>query len=484
MFPFIRKTFWIYAFIAISLKLWGQESTDPLAAAQKQIDDRLRAGDLEGARDAADKATRANPALPVLWTILGHLDYLRADFQDAEMEFKSALQRDQKAARAWIGLGMVFEAASQREKARVCYLRAYQENPLDALINRYYGRTLTGAQRLERWEAYLANVGDEDDPQTVAATRQAVTQLKALGSKAEFILKSPLGPAEIKLSHLMFDANRIRGFALPVSVNGSKPLRLLLDTGASGLLLNTKAASSIGLERISTQTLGGIGDEGERVGDVAIADQVAIGDVEFTNCPIIISDNKTLIGDDGIIGADIFDKFLVTIDTQKMLFRLDPLPPHKTPAKYEDWQDREVDPHFANFTSFWRIGHDVLMSTRVISSKVQNARPVLFLVDTGSSTSLIDPDYARQFGSVGKEDLVQMRGVSGKVQNVQGTAQLTFEFGHYRQPVPGVLAIPLERKEPNSPRITGIFGITTLASFRVQIDYRDGLINLEYNGPK
>jgi|SRR5579871_2861417 len=40
------------------------------------------------------------------------------------------------------------------------------------------------------------------------------------------------------------------------------------------------------------------------------------------------------------------------------------------------------------------------------------------------------------------------------------------------------------REPERTRRMTGIFGITTLAGFRVQIYYRDGLINLVYNGQK
>jgi predicted aspartyl protease len=480
----MRKLLWISVFIASVLNVSGQTAPDPAAEARKAINERLRAGDLDGARDVADKASKANPNLPDLWTALGRMDYLRGDFQNAEMEFKTALQRDPKAARAWVGLGMVFEAASLREKAKICFLKAYQENPRDPQASRYYGRTLTGAQRLERYEEYLANVTDEDDPQAVAATRQAVTELKALDGKKPFTLSSPLAATEVKLSYLMFDANKVRGFAIPVSINGSKPLRLMMDTGAQGILIKSKAAAAMGLENIGTQRVGGLGDEGERSSDVAIADRVTIGGVEFTSCPIIISDKKSLDQEDGLVGPSVFDRFLVTIDLQKMVLRLDPLPPHKTPPKDEDWQDREVAAQFSSFSPFWHVGHYVLLPTRVSSARVPNAQPVLFLVDTGSSTSLIDPNYARQFASVGKEDLVRLRGVSGKAADVEGTTQLTFEFGHYRQPVPRMLATPLQRMDAESPRMTGIFGITTLSSFRIQIDYRDGLINLEYNGQK
>ena len=109
---------------------------------------------------------------------------------------------------------------------------------------------------------------------------------------------------------------------------------------------------------------------------------------------------------------------------------------------------------------------------------------MLFLVDTGSSTSLIDPEYASQFTGIRSEDFVHMKGVSGKVDKVQSAGRLLFEFAHYRQPVPGMLAIPLGRISHDSPQITGFFGATSLIDFRMQIDYRDGLMNLEYIGPK
>ena len=115
---------------------------------------------------------------------------------------------------------------------------------------------------------------------------------------------------------------------------------------------------------------------------------------------------------------------------------------------------------------------------------MNDAPPVLFVVDTGSSSSLIDPDYAARFTGVRSEDLMSVKGVSGKVNKVQSTGYLTFQFAHYRQRVPGVLAVPLTKMGHDSPRITGIFGVTTLANFRMQINYRDGLMNLEYVGPK
>ena len=136
-------------------------------------------------------------------------------------------------------------------------------------------------------------------------------------------------------------------------------------------------------------------------------------------------------------------------------------------------------PEFAAFSPFWDVGHQILLPTRV-----NDARPVLFLIDTCSSTSFIDPDYAQQFNGLRSEELVTVKGVSGKVNEVQSSGLLTLEFGHYRQKVPGVLAVPPTKTARDSPQVTGIFGVTTQSNFHVQINDRDGVINLEYVGPK
>ena len=115
---------------------------------------------------------------------------------------------------------------------------------------------------------------------------------------------------------------------------------------------------------------------------------------------------------------------------------------------------------------------------------MNDSKPVLFLVDTGSTNTLIDPTFAHEFTKVHGEDRVKMKGLSGKVDKVQSADAVKLEFGHYRQPYRDVLAIPLRKVNRDNPQMTGILGVPTLVQFRMQIDYRDGLINLEYIGPK
>ena len=479
MVHFIRQCGPAIWYAASALILAGHTCAQTPAEAVAQAEVKLAAHDLNGAADLLRAATARNPAAPELFSALGHIDYLRGEIADAEMDFKSAVRLNDKFARAWVGLGRVFEAGSLRAKAKICYQKAWREDPADLEAQRYYSRTLAPAERLAALERYQAAAGaDGPDADTRDSIRKQIDELKGTGDRKLFAASST-AHSEIKLSWLMFDPKRIRGFALPVSINGGKTLHLTMDTGADGILLNRKAAEAAALTKISDLTLRGVGDEGERAGQMAFAENVRIGGISFANCPIGVSDKKALADEDGLIGPEIFSMFLVTIDFEKMLLKLDPLPPHKSVAADQAWQDREVAPEFAAYSPFWHVGHEILLPIRV-----NDARPVLFLIDTGSSTSLIDSDYAHQLTGLRSQELVTVTGISGKVNKVQSSGFLTLAFGHYRQGVPGILAVPLTKVTDDSPRFTAILGITTLSDFRVQINYRDSLINLEYVGPK
>ncbi|MES1262323.1 MAG: aspartyl protease family protein, partial [Acidobacteriota bacterium] len=225
-----------------------------------QAQKKLAADDLNGAWELLSKAAERSPESVELPAMMGLTDYLRGEVADAEMEFKKAVRMNDKFGRAWLGLGRVFEAASLRAKAKICYQKAWHENPDDPEIQRYYARTLAPAERLAALERYAAGPAGMDDEQTDSIRRQ-IDELKWTANRRLFAVTAT-EHAEVKLSWLLYDTRRIRGFALPVSINGGKPLQLLMDTGAGGILLNRKAAEAAGLPKISALKFRGIGDEG------------------------------------------------------------------------------------------------------------------------------------------------------------------------------------------------------------------------------
>jgi hypothetical protein len=58
----------------------------------------------------------------------------------------------------------------------------------------------------------------------------------------------------------------------------------------------------------------GIGSKGDRNAYIGIADSIKVGDLEFRDCPIKVMESRSIVGEEGLIGADVFEGFLVDID--------------------------------------------------------------------------------------------------------------------------------------------------------------------------
>src|SRR5262249_34818400 len=124
---------------------------------------------------------------------------------------------------------------------------------------------------------------------------------------------------------LLIDATHIRGFGLTVQVNGQSS-KLLLDTGAGGLLINKKLAQKAGIEPVAASMIGGIGDKGDVNSFVGYAKSIKIGDLEFQNCLVEVSEKRAIVGEDGLIGTDVFSHYLVTLDFLWWKLKLEELP--------------------------------------------------------------------------------------------------------------------------------------------------------------
>ena len=117
----------------------------------------------------------------------------------------------------------------------------------------------------------------------------------------------------------------MRGIGLPTKLN-DRNVRLLLDTGAGGIMVGRKVAEKAGLTRISAAHYGGIGDKGLQHGYTAVADHIRIGELEFQDCVVAVSDKASITEEDGLIGADVFGSYIVDIDLPGMRLKLSPLP--------------------------------------------------------------------------------------------------------------------------------------------------------------
>jgi hypothetical protein len=322
-------------------------------------------------------------------------------------------------------------------------------------------------------------------------------------------LVSNVSETNTKLYALPRPGTALGASGLAVKINNQET-RLALDTGSSGVLLGRAAAERLGLKKLAYQPIMGVGDEGQQGGYTAVADRIRVGDLEFQDCIVRVTDAATPVtGEDGLIGPDVFAAYLVDIDIPGGKLRLSPLPkrPDETahPAALrtlpQDSQELEseensnapakagtlapanlpkdayVAPEMANWTKLLRF-RDLLL----VPTKVDGAGPLLFLLDTGSFANTLSTRAASEITQIRSAPGLSVSGMSGSVGKVYRADKATLQFGRYEQDNQDVVTFDLTPIcKSTGTEVSGILGFNMLRILQTKIDYRDGLVDFVYD---
>jgi hypothetical protein len=140
-------------------------------------------------------------------------------------------------------------------------------------------------------------------------------------------------------------------------------------------------------------------------------------------------------------------------------------------------QDRFIAPSMNDWTKVYRAGHQLLIPAALSRSKIN-----LFILDTGEFGTTISPEAAREVTKVHNDYDDKIRGLSGQVEKVYTTGDLTFEFANLRQKASGVRAFDTSNiSNSTGLEVSGFIGISTLRQLTLTIDYRDGLVQFVYD---
>src|SRR5271165_4688342 len=286
----------------------------------------VRDNQIDAASELAKSSLAAQPNSALLLATMGTVQYRLGEIPEAEASFLSAKKIDPNLVQAYLGLARVYRTALLYRRAYDMTMRAHELAPQDPDVQRAWFNLLPRRERLKALEAYLASPHPED-AQGNAYLRSWLEYLKATNDQPVHACKLVynIESTQTQMQILLRDAQHIAGYGLLVKIN-DRNQRLLLDTGASGILINRRAAEKAGLKRISTFQFSGIGDKGQRDAYFALADDVKIGDLEFKDCVVTVSEESMGLDEDGLIGADVFSSYVVDIDIPGSMLRLTPLP--------------------------------------------------------------------------------------------------------------------------------------------------------------
>ena len=449
---------------------------------------------------------------PLVRVALGEVYFREGKISEAEREWVNVINSGHQDARAYLGLARVRWAISMYKTGWTMVDKAHQLDPADPEIRRIWVRKLSRAERIKYLEEYLAGETN-DDAETRAGMQHYLEYLKARAKdpRGACHLVSEATTTETQLVHLLVDPTHLRGYGLSVVVNGEKS-KLLLDTGASGILINRNLAEKAGVAKLSDTDIGGVGDKGNRSGYLGLANSLKIGELEFQDCPVEVLEQRSVTGEDGLIGADVFAAFLVELDfpNEKLHLRELPKRPEETatkitlqtdsgdtnspgeepaektteakraesaPPPHSGPQDRYIAPEMQSYTQIYRFGHNLLVPTLIGDAPVK-----LFLLDTGSLRNSISPSAAEEVTNVHSDPRTIVKGISGSVKNVYRADKAVIQFGHLRQENQDLVAIDLTRlSDRMGTEVSGILGFAMLRLLDIKIDYRDALVDFSYD---
>ena len=305
---------------------------------------------------------------------------------------------------------------------------------------------------LKEQKKFLASANGLDaEERTRAEHRLAELENRANNPGKTCHLVSSTNETQIPIVPVMNGARATGEWGLDVFFN-NKNARLDIDTGASGLFIGRAIAERAGLKPVEHIKVGGVGDQGLAGAYTAYADSIRVGSLEFRDCLVEVSDRKDVITSDGLIGADVFSNYLVTLNYPGRKLSLSPLPPSPaekeaatsletstadqsagsnatgSPAQSNGPPDRYISPTMKDYSLVFRSGHMLLIPT-VLNHKVQR----LFLLDTGAFSSFISPQVAGEVTKVHGGAPVIVRGLNGEVAKVSTSDKVVLQFGGIEQ---------------------------------------------------
>ena len=256
---------------------------------------------------------------------------------------------------------------------------------------------------------------------------------------------------------------------LPVEVNGEGPFEFILDTGAGTSLLSSELGQKLGVEIISSK-------QGQSAGgavsvSLAKVKSLAVGPVKLENIDVGLVDLSHIgkaVGAkiDGDLGYNFLRHFRVTIDYRESEICLD------DPKRYE---------FIGQASAVTEVPLRLASPAKpliLVNVYANGAGPFQFAIDTGTSTTAITPEMAKQLGVVSSP--IGAGTTAGAPVDVTAGVLPSFQVGDARIDNLTVVVADFFAMLSNAigTKLDGIVGYNFLRNYKVALDYPNETLSL------
>jgi outer membrane lipoprotein-sorting protein/predicted aspartyl protease len=292
-------------------------------------------------------------------------------------------------------------------------------------------------------------------------------ELFAIPVAAEKDYKFPPGKTSVEIPFVL-NCNHIY---IPVVIGDSKPLNFILDTGAGMPIVDMDASKKLGLATVGKIEARGAG-EGTQEANFITLPSIKLGELVIdsaSGATIGISHLNRYEGVpvEGILGYDVFSRFVVKID-------------------YADRKLTLYEPSGFNYQGKGEIIPITLENNHPhVNATIEGKYQGKFVVDSGARTSLtLHTPYVEKndlLSKTGKKiDVFTGIGVGGKVMG-KATRIKNIKIGSFEIPAPITTLASAEAGAFSSEDIAGNIGGGIMKRFTVIFDYANSRMILEPN---
>jgi predicted aspartyl protease len=256
---------------------------------------------------------------------------------------------------------------------------------------------------------------------------------------------------------------------LPVEVNGEGPFEFILDTGAGTSLLSSELGQKLGIKILGSK-------EGQSAGgavsvSLAKLSSLAVASAKLDNVDVGLVDlshiGKTVGAKiDGDLGYNFLKHFRITLDYRKSEIRLDD--PKRFGSTGRSTAVTEVAMRLANPAK-----------PLILVDVYANGRgPFQFAIDTGTSTTAITPELAKQLGMASSP--IGPATTGGAHVNVTAGVLQSFQVGGAKIDNLAVVVADFFTMLSNAvgAKLDGIVGYNFLRNYKVALDYPNETLSL------
>jgi Aspartyl protease len=265
----------------------------------------------------------------------------------------------------------------------------------------------------------------------------------------------------LKLGPFVTPPTRMVGLIVKARVNGGPPLRLLLDSGATTIILDPRAAAKSNCAGGIDLDLVGAGAQAAIAVKQIRATTVEIGDLLLRDLPVLISGKGVAEGIQGFLPLSVFSAFLIRLDVPGKTLDLLPYPVRSPDGSGE----------------LQALSSNSLLFVR---GTVNERREGYFLLDTGASYSAVSKTVARELKiSQRLAERVPLQGGTTELDAPLIGSAIRLRFGERELGAGPVVAIDLSLPSRyHNLDIAGLLGFPALSGSVLLVNYRDGLIRI------